>query len=121
MSVGSAWIYPLGRLFGVCALASSFLGVGISLVDFLVEDRSLRWRNVSCLAVIAIPYLLAIQDVPIFCRALRYGGGLGCLLLLVVLPTAVLQRSLKGSSKQMVYPLWAFIGLATYFEVAHLF
>ncbi|MBS0621429.1 MAG: hypothetical protein JSR80_00500 [Verrucomicrobia bacterium] len=118
-SVRSSWIYPLGTVFGLCALASSFLGVGISLVDFLAEGKSLRWRRVSYLGVIAIPYLLAIQNVPIFYPALRYGGGLGCLLLLVVLPTAVFQKSVQGHSKSGIYILWAFVSLATYYEIAH--
>ncbi len=80
----------IGDFFALFALASSFLGVTLGMRDFLSDglhiQKTRRGRLVLC-AVIFLPALaLALLDPHIFILALRYGGGLGGLLILVALP-----------------------------------
>ncbi len=83
----------IGKLFGFFALASSCLGVSIAFYDFIADKLCQNPTNqakLGLLAAIFLPPLLFMQlKVSIFYSALRYGGGFGVLLLLVLLPVAM--------------------------------
>jgi tyrosine-specific transport protein len=81
MVVGHPWLKLLGEFFGFFALVTSFLGVSLSLVDFLADGLKVNhqglWRLPLCLAVFLPPALLAASHPGIFNSAIGVAGGLG--------------------------------------------
>lgn len=78
---GHPWISFLGTYFGYFALVTSFIGVSLSMVDFMADglsvDRS-GWRRLAlCLGVFIPPALFAASHPGIFLEALGVAGGFG--------------------------------------------
>jgi tyrosine-specific transport protein len=88
--VDSPYIYAFGQAFAFFALTTSFLGVTLGLLDFLADG--LKWakkgfqKSALCLFVFLPPTVIAISNPNIFIKALTYAGGIGCALLLGLLP-----------------------------------
>lgn len=84
------WVYPIGQAFAFLALLTSFWGVTLGLLDFLVDglklDKSSKNRALLCLIIFIPPLLLALYNPHIFLIALDYAGGFGCASLLGLLP-----------------------------------
>lgn len=103
--VQSHYIYLVGQFFAFFALASSFLGVTLGLVDFLADG--LNWKSIGirrvflCLLVFAPPTCIALYNPSIFFTALGFAGGIGCALLLGLLPVVMvwIGRYKKGYAK----------------------
>ncbi len=83
----------LVHLFTTICITTSFLGVSISLLDFLTDGLHLKkvrhtvpWR-VMALAFLP-PLLIILLNPGIFIILLKYAGTL-CVLLLILLPTAM--------------------------------
>ena len=76
--------------FSTFALTTSFLGVTLGLMDFLSDGLQLPkvgWKKILlCMIVYIPPVIIAIINPNIFLRALGYAGGIGCALLLGLLP-----------------------------------
>lgn len=91
-SQGSVWLVSLANVFmSICAV-TSFLGVSLSLVDFLadgikVDKKTSRGWIVYALTFIP-PVIIVLIAPGIFIKALSY-AGICCLLLLVVIPAAM--------------------------------
>ncbi|NGX50809.1 MAG: Tyrosine-specific transport protein [Chlamydiae bacterium] len=83
-------IYVIGQFFAAFALTTSFLGVTLGLLDFLsdgLQIPKIGWKKVGLCALIYIPPIIIVTINPtIFFRALGYAGGIGCALLLGLLP-----------------------------------
>ncbi|MEM8728095.1 MAG: aromatic amino acid transport family protein, partial [Chlamydiota bacterium] len=83
-------IYLIGRFFSAFALITSFLGVTLGLLDFLSDGLRLPkvgWRkSFLCALVYVPPVIIAMINPDIFLTALGYAGGIGCALLLGLLP-----------------------------------
>ncbi|QVL58157.1 MAG: tyrosine transporter [Simkaniaceae bacterium] len=83
-------IYTTGQFFSAFALTTSFLGVTLGLLDFLSDGLQLPkvgWKKFLLCAIVYIPpVIIAIINPNIFLRALGYAGGIGCALLLGLLP-----------------------------------
>lgn len=91
--LGSAYIYPVGQAFAFFALTTSFLGVTLGLLDFLADGLKVvkTGKNkiwLSCLVFLP-PTLIAILRPGIFLNALSYAGGIGCALLLGLMPVVM--------------------------------
>ena len=84
------YLYPVGQAFAFFALTTSFLGVTLGLLDFLADGLKVskkganKWR--LCTLVFIPPTLIAMVKPDIFLKALSYAGGIGCALLLGLLP-----------------------------------
>ena len=95
-------IYLLGQIFAAIALTTSFLGVSLGLLDFLSDGLKLAkvgWKKLFlCSLVYLPPVLIAMINPHIFLTALSYAGGIGCALLLGLLPIVMVWvgRYLKG-------------------------
>lgn len=83
-------VYLVGRYFAFFALATSFLGVSVGLLDFLADgfkiEKNGYGRFIICLMIFIPTLLIAVSFPHIFLNALEYAGGFGCALLLGLLP-----------------------------------
>jgi tyrosine-specific transport protein len=82
------------ELFAFAAITTSYIGVNIGLIDFVSDGLKLPKRGKSLIsiagAVFVPPLVLAWIYPNIFIKALNFAGGIGCLLLLGVLPLIML-------------------------------
>ena len=89
-------IYLVGQCFGAFALTTSFLGVTLGLLDFLsdgLQVAKIGLRKVGlCCIVFVPPIIIAAYNPQIFLTALGYAGGIGCVLLLGLLPILMVWR-----------------------------
>lgn len=89
-------IFLIGQFFGAFALTTSFLGVTLGLLDFLsdgLQVPKIGWRKVGlCCLVFIPPIFIASYNPHIFLTALGYAGGVGCALLLGLLPILMVWR-----------------------------
>jgi tyrosine-specific transport protein len=118
--VGSSWIFQAGRVFGFFALASSYLGVGISLIDFVSDGTGGKYRLLTGFGVLFIPFILSLQSVGLFYGCLRYGGGAGCLILLGLLPILYARKSGSRYHPVLLPVLLAVVLVGLGYEIAHL-
>jgi tyrosine-specific transport protein len=94
--VGSSWVIIGASLFSFFAIVTSFLGVSLSLADFLSDfifvtfglhsKKSIIGKIFLCLLTFVPPLIFAILYPGIFFLALEYAGAFGVVLLLGVLP-----------------------------------
>ena len=122
-------IYRIGQSFSFFALTTSFLGVTLGLLDFLSDGLQIAkvgWKKILLAAIVYIPpVVIAIINPNIFLNALGYAGGIGCALLLGLLPIIMVWvgRYYKGYSElQRQLPggriLLTFLGLFIVFELS---
>ena len=86
----SGTVLGVGQAFGFFAIATSYLGVTLGLLDFLADGfrlvkKGLRRVFLACLTFLP-PLFIALTQPGIFIQALIYAGGIGCALLLGLLP-----------------------------------
>ena len=83
-------VYVVGQYFAFFALVTSFFGVTLGLMDFLadgIQVKKTAWNKFSlCLLIFIPPFLFALIYPHVFLIALDFAGGLGCALLLGLLP-----------------------------------
>ncbi len=97
-------IYLTGQFFSAFALTTSFLGVTLGLLDFLSDGLRLAkvgWKKILLCTIIYIPPIIIVSINPgIFLEALGYAGGIGCALLLGLIPVLMVWvgRYRKGYS-----------------------
>jgi len=126
--VDNLYVYGVGQAFAFFALVTSFLGVTLGLRDFLADGLNIKKSflgKIGITALIFIPPLVIAAIYPhIFLITLEYAGGLGCALLLGLLPVLMVWRGryhfhLKGTH-QLFGGKWMIILLAIFvvFEVA---
>lgn len=89
----SSHIYVVGQVFGVCALVSSFIGVGLGVGDFLSDG--LGWKKEKHIGVIflltfLLPLVLSMTYPQMVLVCLQYAGGLGVSILIGLLPLMIL-------------------------------
>ncbi len=88
--LAAPWIYVAGEFFAFFALTSSFLGVTLSFRDFLADglrvQKNARGRFILCLMIFAPTTCITLINPRLFLLALHYGGGIGSVLLLGLLP-----------------------------------
>ncbi|WP_166156495.1 aromatic amino acid transport family protein [Neochlamydia sp. AcF84] len=131
---GHPWIGFLATYFGYFALITSFLGVSLSMVDFLADGiaaKSQGWtRILLCLIVFIPPAIFAGSYPGIFLEALGIAGGFGEAILNGLLPIGMVwlgryrfhlptQEQVRGG-KPLLLALLAFTLLIIALETYHL-
>lgn len=92
--VGHPWLRRFGEFFGFFALVTSFLGVSLSMVDFLADGLNVAERKgvrriALCLLVFIPPVLFAAANPGIFIEAIGIAGGFGEAILNGLLPISM--------------------------------
>ena len=117
------------RSFAFFAITTSFLGVTLGLLDFLADGLKKTKRGWSHLQLACLtfgpPLIIAMIYPSLFLIALTFAGGIGCALLLGLLPVLmvwVARYCPKYSStipSQLFGGRWmlSFLGLFIFFEV----
>lgn len=84
----------MAEIFSFLAITTSFIGVTLGLVDFLADGFKLKMTmpNRLCLALLVFlpPIVIVSIDPSLFFVALKFAGGVGCVLLLGFLPTLMI-------------------------------
>jgi len=87
---GSSLINTLAQAFAFFAIVTSFLGVGISLIDFMADGLHIRktpiGKGLLCLLAILPPLLFSLVYPGVFLTALNYAGGFAAVTLFGLLP-----------------------------------
>lgn len=107
--VSNSWIATSAQCFGFFALATSFLGISLSLFDFFCDTFSATRESVKknfslTLLILAPSILLAIKFNLIFLAALEISGGIGDSFLSGMIPVLMVWngryiQNFKGSYK----------------------
>lgn len=89
--LASNQLVTIGNAFAFFAIATSFLGVGLGLFDFWAdglkwEKKGMQKLSLACLTFLP-PSVIAFIRPDIFITALVFAGGIGCALLLGLMPT----------------------------------
>lgn len=84
------WLYRIGEFFAFFAIVTSFLGVTLGLYDFLADGLKIKKEGTNrlslCTLIFLPPLLFSLVNPDLFLDALQYAGGIGCALLLGLLP-----------------------------------
>jgi tyrosine-specific transport protein len=96
----------LMHIFTSICVATSFLGVGLSMLDFLIDGLQLKNSAAKRLIAILIAFLpplgVVIYHPKLFIAGLSYAGTL-CVILLILLPTLMAWRSRSWSTISNTY------------------
>lgn len=121
------WLFTIGEFFAFFAIVTSFFGVTLGLIDFLRDglklQKTFQKRFLLGLLVFLPTLAFAMVNPCVFLNALHYAGGIGCALLLGLLPLLMVwqgrykqghlgQRLLPGGK-----PLLIFLMLFIVFEL----
>jgi tyrosine-specific transport protein len=83
-------LLAVGRVFAFFAMTTSYLGISIAFVDFLLDGMKLAKKGTSKMAVCGmiflIPLLITLINPHLFISALSIAGGIGVALLLGAMP-----------------------------------
>lgn len=82
----ASWIIQAMRLFSLFAIATSFIAIAASFVDFLF-DATKRGKNLLKALVVGLPLALALISPGVFYKALHYGGGIGAVFVFGLFPS----------------------------------
>lgn len=79
-----------GKIFAFLASSTSYIGIAISLRDFLADGlkikKNKKGKLLLCCLVFLIPLFISLVYPTIFFTALEYAGGIGVVLLLGIFP-----------------------------------
>lgn len=94
--LGHSELSLLARFFSLFAIITSFLGVSLSLRDFLADGLKIRkspkGKLILYLLTFIPPLLLTVTDPRAFLNALEYAGAFGVVTLLGLLPVLMVWR-----------------------------
>jgi len=83
-------LLTIGRAFAFFAMTTSYLGISIAFVDFLLDGLKLTKRGtpklIICVLIFLIPTVITVVDPHLFLKALDIAGGIGVALLLGAMP-----------------------------------
>jgi tyrosine-specific transport protein len=95
--VGGGFVSLLGQGFAFFAIATSYLGVTLGLFDFLADGFRMSKSGSQRLWLAALTFLpplaIAWTRPDVFITALMYAGGIGCALLLGLLPVLMVWKA----------------------------
>lgn len=102
IAVGSSWIVDLAQYFAFFAIVTSFLGVALSLVDFLADGLKIKKTPTGklklCILAMLPPFLFSIFYPKIFLTALNFAGGFGAVVIFGILPAAMVWAGRYGQN-----------------------
>ncbi|MGA8164797.1 MAG: aromatic amino acid transport family protein [Waddliaceae bacterium] len=108
-TAGSSWIVGLADYFSFFAIATSFLGVALSFVDFLADGLSIK-KNAKgkiflCALCLSPPFFFAILNPNIFLDSLRYAGIIAVVLFGILPPAMIWSgRYVKKLNRRPLVP-----------------
>lgn len=83
-------VLTTGRIFAFLALTTSYLGISIAFLDFLLDGfkigSSHKGRIITCCFIFLIPLIICLINPHLFLIVLRWAGGIGVSLLLGMMP-----------------------------------
>lgn len=104
------WLFKVGEFFAFFALVTSFFGVTLGLIDFLRDglklQKTFQKRFLLGLLVFLPTLAFSMINPCVFLSALHYAGGLGCALLLGLLPLLMVWqgRYRQGLLQHLILP-----------------
>lgn len=117
-------IYALGGAFSFFAITTSFLGVTLGLFDFLADGLSLTKKGMNKALIAALvflpPLFVSLINPHLFLVALGYAGGIGCALLLGLMPTWMVWHA-RYRRKAAYEAVYVFPGGKVFFLILFLF
>lgn len=131
----SQYVALFGKAFAFFAIVTSFLGVGIGLVDFFADAFGIEKKRASGLISLLflsffVPLVFSLTYPHLFLEALGYAGGFGSSLLLGALPIAMVWKAkyrqkmdIEDSfinKKSILSLLFLFVVIEIVCECAHL-
>lgn len=88
--IDDARVVVIGQFFAFFALVTSFFGVALGLQDFLADGlgikKTVKGKIILIFALFIPPIVISYFIPNLFLTALDYAGGIGCALLLGLLP-----------------------------------
>ncbi len=147
LTLGNNAVYPLkhfiphssltllGEFFAFFALATSFFGVTLGMLDFLADglqvEKTTKGRLLLCALIYIPPLVFSLTHPHVFLQALDFAGGFGSALLLGLLPILMVwsgryKMGLKSSfslpgGKPLLLALMAFVFFELMIELRHVF
>lgn len=108
--LGSSTIAMTARFFAFFAIVTSFLGVSLSLSDFLADGFKIK-KNVGGRIVLYIltflpPLLFSLTYPRAFLSALEYAGAFGVIVLLGLLPALMVWRGRYYKHFRSTFKAW---------------
>jgi tyrosine-specific transport protein len=97
--LNAPWVFKFGTLFAFFAITTSFLGVTLGLKDFIKDGLKIekeKGQFFLMLLTFLPPFLIAQFSYNIFITALRFAGGIGCALLLGLMPIMMVWKGRYG-------------------------
>jgi tyrosine-specific transport protein len=94
----------LGQAFAFFAMTTSYWGISIAFVDFLLDGLKLsktgKGKAIVCAVIFFIPLIITLANPHLFITALNIAGGYGVALLLGAMPVLMVWagRYYKGHS-----------------------
>ena len=83
-------LLTIGRAFAFFAMTTSYLGISIAFVDFLLDGLKLPKKGTPkalvCAVIFLLPMLVTLINPHLFISALSIAGGIGVALLLGAMP-----------------------------------
>lgn len=106
-TLGHTLLGITARFFSFCAIVTSFLGVSLSLSDFLADGlnikRSRPGRVLLYVLTFVPPLLFALVNPRAFLSALEYAGAFGVVVLLCLLPALMVWRGRYIHKYESIY------------------
>ncbi len=100
-------LLTIGRAFAFFAMTTSYWGISLAFVDFLLDGLKLSKKGKSkafiCVLIFAIPAIITIIDPHLFISALGIAGGLGVALLLGAMPILMVWAGRYYAGHSMVH------------------
>jgi tyrosine-specific transport protein len=95
-------VFQIMQMFSFFAIVTSFLGVALSFVDFIIDGLKLKktplQRFIATVIALLPPYLFSLGSPKLFLRALDIAGGFGASLLFGVIPVLMV---VEGRRKKL--------------------
>lgn len=90
-------VITFSQVFAFCAIITSFLGVILSLFDFMADgfniEKTGRGKLILCAMIFVPPFVMSIAYPRAFLTALNYAGSFGCVTLFVIFPALMAWRA----------------------------
>jgi tyrosine-specific transport protein len=84
-------------LFSLSAIITSFFGVSVGLIDFLMDAFQLKKNAANQMRLLGLVYISAffwsITELRVFYLSLNYGAGISCVFLLIFLPALMFYKT----------------------------
>ncbi len=103
-------ITTFSEIFAFCAIVTSFLGVILSLFDFMADGFKIEKKGngklLLCALIFVPPLIFAVSYPRAFLTALNYAGSIGCVILFIILPALMVNRGRYHLNMQGPFRTW---------------